>query len=271
MLAQPLEGQPLPTRIELAQDLGVLLNLFDAAQRRLAAAPGVPHALIQRGNQACGEAVDMIAELVQMVRRGLNRQHYVRLLQQVRATVKGIACHEIYLELANANPETTPVHPADVLALQEGGEEATSREGQTVTTGDLMEARNILCNFVAFLEEPIAEEIRGAVRAIDRWLASWWGEEIAVVVEDSQDVQCTTHPSGGSSSRAACDTGSGGGRTLQQQDKEQGKGKGNENKTGDVLQDEDEDDMVEVEVEEDNDAANTRGDELRRRDHAGPE
>ena len=134
-----------------------------------------------------------------------------------------------------------------------------------------MEARNILCNLVAFLEEPIAEEIRGAVRAIDRWLASWWGEEIAVVVEDSQDVQCTTHPSGSSSSRAACDTESRGGRTRQQ-DKEQGKsGKGNENKTGDVLQDEDEDDMVEVEVEEENDAANNGGNPEPRAEDEAPD
>ena len=79
------------------------------------------------------------------------------------------------------------VHPADVTALGQGAREAATRArhaAQATQAQDLLLARDKLRRLMPFLEQQVAGEVGEAVKAIDRWLAQWWGNEV-VKVEDS--------------------------------------------------------------------------------------
>ena len=220
MLANPEPGQPTLSAEDMRQDLSVLLQLFQMAQRRIAGEEVLSEKERNRGKQACAEAMEMITELMDMVNEGLDKEHYRQLLWQIRA--RGNTCRETYRAAQHqyrGGPEeeeqeeegndrsrratrspngrkedqqgNTAVHPADVIALQNYEVEERRQTGQ-VSPGELLEARGRLCNLAAFMEEPIATELREAIRAIDRWMSEWWGtEETIQIIEDSQDGRGT--------------------------------------------------------------------------------
>ena len=221
MLANPVPGQPQPTKEEMREDLGVLLALFQTALRRLEEDDQCREEDRRRGKQACFEAMEMLADLMDMVEEGIDKAHYRQLLWQVR--VRGNTCGEAYNDTEGEDPlpGEEPVHPADVIALHGGAEEAPSRTSQATGVGDLQEARTRLRHVLDFMEQPAAGEIRAAIQAIDRWIAAWWGQDEAIqVVEDSQEGRET---SGESKEKTEAET-----VQDQTQEEEQGGGTGEE-------------------------------------------
>ena len=156
----------------------------------------------------------MIVELIDMVEEGLDRKHYRQLLWQIRA--KGTICREVY-DTREAQEDQTEeeehgrqVHPADVIALQGNAVEQPSRRASPTNMGDLMMARQRLRRVLEFLEQPLAQEVREALQAMDRWLAAWschGGDR-------RQERGAPTAPSRGTTRR---DTESRGGRTREGQ------------------------------------------------------
>ena len=80
MLANPEPGQPQPTKEEMREDLGVLLALFQTALRRLEEDDQCREEDRRRGKQACFEAMEMLADLMDMVEEGIDKAHYRQLL-----------------------------------------------------------------------------------------------------------------------------------------------------------------------------------------------
>ena len=107
------------------------------------------------------------------------------LMEQV--ATQGAVCHSA-MQAMQPEEQQPPgeVHPADVLALQEGARESQQRETQFSTGRPLEGARHQLVEVLPFLDGEVAAVVRGAVYKVDEWLSRRYGVPVFEVPESQE-------------------------------------------------------------------------------------
>ncbi|CAE7247651.1 unnamed protein product [Symbiodinium natans] len=140
-----------------------------------------------------------LATAVELIRRGIHRMGQVTRVDDWQTWGGGEVAAQAVIEAPRwSQPPTQATHPANVLALDKGGEESHADRPQQLPQPAheerIVHARRLLAQLAPFLVQQEAIIAAQAMQALDDWLSSQWGEAVYLINTQAGDMTPNSLP-----------------------------------------------------------------------------